>query len=88
MICQPAIFVKGFPNAWVSSSVLVYNVTIRWLHFAHAQSICTRPCLDQKEEWPGDKAIVVVAVVVVVVVVVVQRRRKQNFVDQAPNQYS
>ena len=56
MICQPAIFVKGFPDARVSSSViLVYGVTIRWLHFAHAQSICTRP-LDQKEVWPGDEA--------------------------------
>ena len=56
MICQPAIFVKGFPDTQVSSSViLVYGVTIRWLHFAHAQSICTR-LLDQKEVWPGDKA--------------------------------
>ena len=56
MICQPAIFVKGFPDARASSSViLVYGVTIRWLHFAHAQSNCTRP-LDQKEVWPGDKA--------------------------------
>ena len=56
MICQPAIFVKGFPDARASSSViLVYGVTIRWLHFAHAQSNCTRP-LDQKEVWPGDEA--------------------------------
>ena len=56
MICQPAIFVKGFPDARASSSViLVYGVTIRWLHFAHAQSICTRP-LYQKEVWPGDEA--------------------------------
>ena len=53
MICQPT---KGFPDARVSSSViLVYSVTIRWLHFVHAQSICTRP-LDQKEVWPGDAA--------------------------------
>ena len=56
MICQPAIFVKGFPDALVSSSViLVYGVTIRWLYFVHAQSICARP-LDQKEVWPGDEA--------------------------------
>ena len=56
MIYQPAIFVKGFPDARVSSSViLVYSVTIRLLHFAHAQSICTRP-LDQIEVWLGDKA--------------------------------
>ena len=56
MICQLTIFVKGFPDVQVSSSViLVYGVTIRWLHFAHAQSICTRP-LDQKEVWPGDEA--------------------------------
>ena len=56
MICQPAIFIKGFPDTRVSSSViLVYGVTIRWLHFAHAQSNCTRP-LDQKEVWPGDEA--------------------------------
>ena len=58
MICQPAIFVMGFPDARVSSSViLVYGVTIRWLHFAHAQSIYTRP-LDQKEVWSGDEATV------------------------------
>ena len=38
-----------------SSVILVYDVTIRWLHFTHAQSICTRP-LDQKEVWPGDEA--------------------------------
>ena len=56
MIFQPTVFVKEFSDVRVSSLViLVYGVTIRWLHFALAQSICTRP-LDQKEVWPGDKA--------------------------------
>ena len=69
MICQPAIFVKGFPDARVSSSViLVYGVTIRWLHFAHAQSNCTRP-LDQ-EVWPGDEANVNVAFMTLIIHVV------------------
>ena len=57
MIDQLTIFVKGFPDARVYSSViLVYCVTIRWLHFTHAQSICTRPP-DHKDVWPGNESI-------------------------------
>ena len=55
---QPTIFVKGYLDVRVSSSViLVYGVTIMctWLHFAHVQSFCTRPP-DQTEVWPGDEA--------------------------------
>ena len=39
--------ISGRAGIKSSSVILVYGVTIRWLHFAHAQSICTRP-LDQK----------------------------------------
>ena len=56
MIYRCTIFVVGYLDTRVSSSVvLAYGATIRWLHFAHAQSICTRP-LDQLKMWPGDEA--------------------------------
>ena len=38
-----------------SSVILVYGVTIRWLHFVHALSIYIGPS-DQIDVWPGDEA--------------------------------
>ena len=56
MIYQPTIFVKGYLDVRVwSSLILVYGVTTRWLLFAHPQSICTRS-LDQIVVWGGDEA--------------------------------